>query len=1145
MDNVIIKYSDWFDDDGGFEKIRSEFKTLGDDLIKEAKRIKDGVNIFDLSNSEGIKQYEESAEKLTESFKEYAEAKKQITKIENEYVKRQKASIKATELQTKNLAELEEKLAEYRLDLKKTNAEEKLGVKTGKKSAEIRADLKIKIKAVTKEISTQQKEILESNKLSKTEEKLLKANIVLQKDRAETLSEVRERLSALRLVASQVNITTAEGQEQLEAYNAEIDELTEVLEQNSDKFIQNKINVGNYEESIVNALKQTSLFSGELSFLNGIVDKMIDTLKSSEKATEANTRATQANTRANVRFGKSLRVLNRIVKASVILLLITAVASLASVFNQGRAGVVATQKALARFNAISKVTINLLAGIGKGLLDIFGALFSGIGNFFSDLKIIGLEIKQFFLEVSSPFGGAKDEIAAIERQIVTLKAELKKSRADNDGFAKGWDKIKNSVAGFGDAYDNAVKGIKLNDEGIIRAFEIADEIRKAELGLIRLRKEVRLLEIESDDSTRSLRQQLDSTDQLLAKRVELLKEEASVAKQQLALANAKARVDAQLAGFELSKNEVEFAKQLLDLNIRLSERRGENPLDDNLLEESQEALKNYLTVLDEVDIAEVEIAKQRREIQRDLFEQNLDLLIDLIDTEKNLNEQQVNDITKNFRDRVIEFNNFITKFQANAKAELNEFTKFAKQSGQELEFDIQFNDDGSFDVLVNDTKLSIDNVVELNKELQNLGLAEIPINRFREFVVETRNGVRDFIDINKELTITNIKVAELKDNLTVGDEELTGLRQLQKEIQAIQNGRDFNDLSQKERDAILKKTEEFEKRKTDIQEKAEEERQRNRIKAIDSELATVEKGSVRYYELLQERNDIERSLAESNIDRIQQKLTDANNKATEEYKKFQEEVRAIINAVLDEVVKSTQKEVDAQEKKIDTQDEILDEQRRRAEQGLSNTLAFEQRERAKQEAELIKRQKRLERLEKIKMVYTSYSNYANQGEQNPILKALRDFAILEAITASFGDGGIVGIDGVRTNSNGITRGRSHNKKGGVLAFHEGGEGFFSRREVQNMGEANFRYIKSIAGMGPLDTNFFSGQQRDFSTLTSVTLTDPRLIEEVRGVKDAIKSKPDQSLSVPEVVDGVLKFTETITKGNKIKRNHYRIKKPKI
>lgn len=1145
MDNVIIKYSDWFDDDGGFEKIKSEFKALGDDLIKEAKRIKDGVNIFDLSNADGIREYEERAEKLTESFKEYAEAKKNITKIENDYVKKQKASIKATELQSKNLAELEEKLAQYRLELKTTNAEEKLGVKTGKESAELRADLKLKIKAVTKEINAQQKEILESNKLSKKEEKLLKANIVLQKDRAETIEEIRERLSALRLVASQVNITTQEGRDAVAEYNREINELTDQLEENSDKFIQNKINVGNYEESIINALSSTGLFSTQIGVLDNAMNGLVSILTLNKEQLEEMEAALGNNTSAVKRFAVAFGKLNKVLKASIIGAVLVLVATIGSVFSQGRAGVIKTQKAMAVFNSTMRVVINTLAEFAGGVGKIFGALFNSFKNFGLFFEKVGLKIEKVMLQISNPLGGAKDEIAAIEKQIIDLDKQMDKNSAETSKkFEDGWNAITESVGSFTDKYNDAKNAVTTSFRGIEQSFAFADKIRKARLELVDLVAEYQLLELQAGDSTLSLNTQLDASRKSLEKNLEILKEENKINLLNLKLANAKARADAEAAGFYLSADPIRFAEELLALNQQLAV--TENPLNDDFLQESQDALIQYKEGLNQRKIATEETAKQIREIERDLFEQNLDLLIDLIDTEKNLSEQQVNDIGKNFQDRVIEFNRFVGKFKDNAQRELDEFTKFAQKTGKDLDFEIKFNDDGSFDVLVNDTALSIDNIVELNKELQALGIAEIPINRFREFVTEVRNGVRDFKGINKELTLANIKVAELKDNLTVNDGELEGLRKIEEEIKAIQNGRDIGDLSQKERDSILKKMEELEKRKTEIQENAERERQKNRIDAIDKEIATVEQGSQRYYELLQERNDIERSMTETNIDKIQKQIADANAKAKEEYDKFSREVREIINAVLDKVVEVGQRQVEEQEERIEKQDEQLDEQRRRAELGLENTLAFEQRERAKQEAELIKRQKRLERLEKIKAVYTAYSNYANQGEQNPILKALRDFAILESITASFGDGGIVGVDGVRTNSNGITRGRSHNMRGGVLAFHEGGEGFFSRREVANMGEDNFRYIKHIASLGPIDTNFFTGQQREFATsMATVTMTDPKLVAEIREVKNAIVSKPDHALNVPEVVDGVLKFTETITKQNVVKRNHYKIKKPRL
>jgi len=180
-------------------------------------------------------------------------------------------------------------------------------------------------------------------------------------------------------------------------------------------------------------------------------------------------------------------------------------------------------------------------------------------------------------------------------------------------------------------------------------------------------------------------------------------------------------------------------------------------------------------------------------------------------------------------------------------------------------------------------------------------------------------------------------------------------------------------------------------------------------------------------------------------------------KSLDDYKTSAPQAPALLDAIIDKVLEVNQKRIDSAQKQVEQSDKKIDEQRSRAEQGLSNTLAFEQRELGKREAELVKRQKRQERLEKIKAIYSSYNNYASQGDTNPILKALRDFAILESITASFGDGGVV-EDKLPTN--GIFKGQSHNGNGGgIPILVEGKEGIFSAREMDNLGKDNFYKMK--------------------------------------------------------------------------------------
>lgn len=1140
MEGVFFKYSEFYEDDGGFDQIRKDFDKLGDDLQRRAREIKNSVQIFDLDNVEGIKEFESETESLTKAFKKYGDAKSDINKIEEAYRKEVEKVNQSNDDQIERLIELDKKLQTYRSELKEVNTLSKQGIKTDRDLNKERVEAQLNIKNVSKEIRDQQKEVLKSNDLSRKEQKLIESRIVLQKEEIRNRDELRERIKALRIVVDSLDFETQA--DEIEKYNAEINELTQALSDNSDKFIQSKINIGNYEESITNALKGTNLFQGELSALNGVVDKLIGFLSNSEKANDSDAKAKRANSKATTSLTKAIRVLNRVAKATVILALVAAIASLAAVFSQGRSGAIATAQALARFQASARVLINVAAEVGKGILTIFEGIGKSFGSFFDRVELLFLKAQRQIASLPELLGGSAEQVGVLTARINELQESIDENSSENTKYAEGWDQITKAVGSASQRIEDAKAAIDTLDEGAIRAFEIADEIREAELGLIALRKEVRLLEIQSEDSTRSLTQQLEATDELLEKRVELLEREADISLKNLELANARARADAEAAGFRLSEDDVQFARELLDLNIQLSERQGNNPLDDNLLEETQTALREYLSLLDEVEIAEEEIGKQRREIQRDLFEQNLDLLIDLIDTEKNISEQLVNDTTASFRNRINEFNRFLLVFRQNSQRILDEFTQEANNLGLDLDFDIQFDEEGKFKVFIGDTELAIDNIVELNKQLQSTGLNEIDINRFREFIIETRNGVKDFKDLNKELRLVGINVRELSENVSVSQDELNALDNLQERIDKLVNTSRGN-LSRSERESILKEIEELEKQKTAIEEFAEFQRLNNRKDAIDEELQTVEEESQRYYELLQERLDIEKQLRDKGVSDTIDSEKEKNKRIIEEQKKAAAETRKIIDAVLDRALEAQQKRVEGAEERVERQNELVDIQRQRAEQGLENTLAFEQRELGKREAERIKEEKRQERLEKIRALYTSYSNYASRGDENPIVSALRDFAILETISASFGEGGVV-EDKLPTN--GIFRGRSHQgRQGGIPILVEGREGIFSGREMENLGKENFYKMKDLASMGKVDSNFFSRQRESFVSGIPVSNTNPELISEMREVKKAIQSKPVQTWNASQIVNGTMDLVETILTKNQTKRNHYKTKKPRL
>jgi hypothetical protein len=1167
MDNVIVKYSDFFQDDGGFEKIKKDFTDLGDFLIKEAKRVKSDANLVDLQDIKAITNYEKKTEELTETFEKYAKAKEDVAKIEKEYLATQKKITRAELDSNKALDELNIELKQYQLAVKSVNELEKQGKISVEEATVARGKAKLSIKAINQEIAAQEKELIALTKLTKEEIKLMEAKAILEKEEVKNLEDIRKRLSALRLVASQVNITTEEGTAQVKKYNDEINQLTDTLAENSDKFIQNKINVGNYEESITKALQSTALFKTNIQALDGALSSFVKALTLSKEELADLEKNLAGGGNALQRFALAFGKLNKTLKFSIIALVITALSSLAAVFNQGRSGAISTARALQKFSAVAKIAIGVLADVGRGLIRFFGALFTSFRNGFRNIRLFFLELQESFasLKDSLPdlsFGKKTKEdidnekkrqegLKKLRDEIAKLKAEQEAASKETN-YADAWDSISNAIKNARDQWAKARDTFDSVDDLVFKTFEYADAIKKLEIQITKSQGRISELELASEDSTTSFADQQKALNSLLVEKLALLEKESEVARKNLILANLKAEIDANANNIDINANPESdpqnFTRQLLQKNITIDERTQVNPLDDALLEEAVAALNAYQEKLNEISLFEKEVGRTRRQLALDLFEQNLDLLIDLIDTEKNLSEQQVNNVNLAFKDRVIEFERFLKFFRENAQKELDEFNKLALNLGLKgIDFKVNYDDEGTFEILIGDQKLALDNVVELNKQLQATGLPEITINRFREFIVESRNAVKDFKELNKELTLAGIKVKELFANIKVDDAQNAELDDLNRRIRDLKlQTPDF--LDNAERKKILKQLEKLEREKTEIIERADYLRNQNRIQAINDELELVREGSERELELLRERKVIEKEIIDQAIEKNTASTVKQNEKAIAEYEKFISELKQVFQSILDKITEVSNQRVQKSEEEVSKQSALIDEQKRRAEQGLTNTLAFEQKALAEREAEVLKQRKRQERLEKIKALYTAYNSYAEK-EPNPnqaIAKALRDFAILESISATFGDGGLV-ADKVPTDGRGITRGRSHRgQHGGIPVLVEGGEGFFSAAEVKNIGRDTFYKLKQQASLGALDTNFFTVQKNTLLGATpAIVNNDSRLISELREVRLAIEAKPNQSVDLPKVVDGILKFTETFEGKNKTVRNHYAVKKPRL
>lgn len=1089
MNEIILDFNDLITGLDALDNAQDKLREFERRLEATAANIKRSLQDTAPDNEEQIAAMEKQMADLIKVVNRLREAKVDLSKVEERLNEAQNETTLTTEEQRKNLANLTKEQDRLRAAIRKVTSLQRQGSLTDQKAAEQKSELRLQLAEVNRELRSQQREILDKNKLSREEQRLLQAQLTLQNEQVSSIREIRQRIAALRIVQAELNLETEEGQRLSAEYVREINELTQRLSNNSDEFIKNKINIGNYEDSIVSALERTGLFSSGIQILDdsigGLIIRLVKGKEATEaqrKQTEASTAANQANRRSFLRLGRAVRGFGRVLRSAGIGAILIALGSLFAIFRQGRAGVIRTNQAMAAFAAISKVVVTSLADVGRGLFD----LLAGLATF------------------------------------------------DREQVRRGVDALAESFDNLGERIDNARDSVQTSFQAIIDEFELRDEIRQANIELVAMRQNLRLLEIEGGDATLSLNRQLRATREALQANIAVLEQEADIQRINLAIANEKARADLQANAATIGsradavaaiQDEVRFAEELLRLNQSLAV--TDNPLDDNLLEEQQTALVEYLSTLSEVEIAQAETAKELRQINQDIFEQNLDLLIDLIDTQKNASEAFINDITNNFESQVRELSTIISAFRKNAQRELDQFNQLARFNQLDLDFEVRFNDDGSFDVLLNDTALSIDNIVELNKELQATGLSEIAINRFREFLIETRNGVRDFQGLTREVINLGIEVENLREDLTVGEDELETLTNLEERLRDVSRALDGS-ISQTARERLLREYQEIQDEITKIQEDSEKKRQENRIVAIDEELKTVEVGSKRFFELLNERNRIQTDLLNKSIQE-QIKATDESvRKQAEAFKRLQEELRGIFQDILKEAVRINQERLRSTEDRVRQQETAEERQRERAAQGLENSLAFEQEQLRAREADRARQERRLQRVQQLQTLYQAYLAYLQDDSTDApeaLGRALRDFGIIRGVAATFEDGGIVS-DKIAQQNKGILRGPRHSA-GGILIEAEGQEGILSRKDMNNLGRDNFYTLKNMLSSGPIGKNFFSGQAHDFNQIIPVTQNrDAQIVKKLEELTSTIKNQPRETLDFMGVVDGVGQIVTT-------------------
>jgi hypothetical protein len=320
--------------------------------------------------------------------------------------------------------------------------------------------------------------------------------------------------------------------------------------------------------------------------------------------------------------------------------------------------------------------------------------------------------------------------------------------------------------------------------------------------------------------------------------------------------------------------------------------------------------------------------------------------------------------------------------------------------------------------------------------------------------------------------------------------------------------------------------EQSEKRKLEI-------RKQFAVKTLELDALTQEE--------IQRRRDEEVKQLEKNLGIDKKKISETQKAIIEEQDQLQQEAiekrkkreEDLTNAIIESSQKVGQAIVDVFEKQselsaslVQQQADAVETQRQRAEEGLSNTLKFEQDELAKRESERIKAEQKAKNAAKILALFNLVSAYAGSGDANALQRGLVDFALLTALESGltgFEDGGFTGSDSSNKKVKGVVHANEY-----VVTAEDTEKFGLKNKSGSEFGEAMSDYFNQ---QSPLLLNTYDQQNKQFTNgIKQGNHVDfSRLELEVRAMRQAFQNQQKNDFDIENMTDYFVDIAKRVTK----------------
>ena len=403
------------------------------------------------------------------------------------------------------------------------------------------ARLKTKLNNLTKEQAISNQGL---KRQTKEQTAALRDLEIVQSKEAGTLQKVAAESRILRREREKLNLDTQKGRDRLKEINAQLDRNNIKVKKNSDALKKQKMNVGNYTDSVRGALTTTGLFSRQLFLLEKIQATLALITKKNTVETEANTVATAANatatatsatatksaTAATSGLSRGLKVLRIALISTGIGAIVVALGALIAALASTQRGADMFSKVLRPLSVIFQRFLGFIQNTGLGIFDKLKAAFE---NPLQAIKDLGNALKE---NITNRFKA----LGVLGKAI---------SKIFSGEFTDGFKDLGNGVIQLSTGVEGAIDKIKGAAESVNE--EIQESIRQGQL---------------LDDLIKEFeRKQIDTTVPLARQRLEFERLREIANKQ---TASDVKRIDALNQAEKIQRNIARTEMSLLDLQIK-------------------------------------------------------------------------------------------------------------------------------------------------------------------------------------------------------------------------------------------------------------------------------------------------------------------------------------------------------------------------------------------------------------------------------------------------------------------------------------------------------------------------------------------------------------------------------------------------